>query len=631
MNKRHGLGSLTVNARNARHQPETPDNPSAPELVKILLRDWSFIAAAAALLIFYIAVLVSSPLRVFWMPDEGAKWLEMQSVSVHPPADLRYHVDFPALRLDHEFNYLPHPVLYPQPVMAWDGSVYLSFETSAVFPLLSGLFLRFFGVIGIYVLPLLSGWLAAVVAGVLAAAVRPAAAAPTLVLVGVATPVWFYSMLFWEHTLASCLALVAVAAVAATRPRSLLGVLVAGFALVGAATFRLETLAIALALAVAWYARGPRSRPTESEDPKQRERSVSIAGSLGWLVVAVGAVWFLQESLTSRHSFLIGQLPRSLQDGIGTMLQSPWSLLDLFVHISIDEAPRVSDALVAAAGAGVLLCLAAAFSHSSRRERALLLPGLALVLAFSISVLCIGTRYRALHGFVPIAPFIVVAPYAWTASRREDRSGVLRLLVTVFAVGCAANVVAISTIYLKAGRLAVAIEWGQRYMLTLYPIAAVLAVVAIQVYWRSPRPRWLRWLFVAAVSSMALVGVGFQIRGNLMLYNTRVQLTALEAAMRREGPLVTDVWWLPAAFAVFYSEHEMYYVRAPIDVAHWVAVAAPLGIRGFTFVSLAPVKAGDLGTKAIRRSADQPHPVQGAVLTRFELKNPIEPAPYLAE
>jgi hypothetical protein len=305
-------------------------------------------------------------------------------------------------------------------------------------------------------------------------------------------------------------------------------------------------------------------------------------------------------------------------------------LLDLFVHISIDEAPAVSDVWVAAAGIGVLLCIAAPFGRTVRSEIGLLLPGLALVLGFSISVLCISERYRALHGFVPIAPFIVLAPYAWTESKREGRSYALRVLMTVFAVGLVANVLAISTIYLEGGRLAVAIEWGQRYMLTLYPIAAVLAVIAAQLYWRSPRPPWLRGVFVGAMSLMALVAVGFQIRGNLMLYDTRTQLTVLETAMRREGPIVTDVWWLPAAFAILYTEHEMYFVRERDDVAHWLAAAAPLGMREFTFVSLTPLRAGDLGTKAIRRSATQPPPVIGAVLTRFELKNPIEPAPYSA-
>lgn len=589
-----------------------------------VLRDRRFLFTAALLLCVYAATLVISPKRVFWTPDEGAKWLEMHSVRLQ--GDLRYVIDFPAQRVDREFHYLPHAGIFPRPSTGPDGDLYIGFETPVVFPLLSGIGWRLFGVAGVYLIPLVSGWLLAVIAGVLAAAVRPGAAVPATLVVGLATPVWFYSTLFWEHTLASCLAMLALAIVAVAPPWSLTGLLGALLALLAAAVFRLEILAFALSLVVAWGLSGLIMRRANAGRGALRISPLAAAGSLVLLAAGAGAFFFLRASLTVRHNRLVEELPVRLQRGIETMVQSPWSILDVFVHTSISEAPPASDAWVLTAAAGMLLCLAAAFVRRVRWESVLLLPGLVLVLAFSVSLLTEGETYRALHGFVPIAPFMIVAPYAWTESRREGRSYVLVLMATLAAAGCVISMLAISTIYLEVGRLAVGLEWGQRYLLTFYAVVAVLAVVAVQLYWRSPRPLWLRRAFAGAVALMVLAAVGFQIRGNTMLYRTRVRLSVWDTVMQPEAPIVTDVWWLPASFAVLYTEKEMYYVHPRSAVAGWMTRAAPRGVERFTFVSFEPVDAADLGIEDVGADMSQTNNVHGLYMTRFVLKDPAERA-----
>jgi hypothetical protein len=305
-------------------------------------------------------------------------------------------------------------------------------------------------------------------------------------------------------------------------------------------------------------------------------------------------------------------------------VQSPWSILDVFVHTSIAEAPPASDSWVLAAGVGMILCAAAAFVRHARWESMLLLPGLALVLGFSVSLLSHVETYRALHGFIPIAPFMIIAPYAWRESSREGRSYVLVLMMTVAAVCCLASMLAVSTTYLDVGRLAVGLEWGQRYMLTLNAVAGAITVVADQLYWRSPRPLWLRRVFVGAVALMVLTAVGFEVRGNAMLYRTRERLTVWENVMRAEAPIVTDIWWLPASFAVLFTEHEMYYVYHRRDVADWMSVAVPQGVTRFTFVGSYPANADDLGIDRRQLSSARSNNVDGLFLTRFELRDTAE-------
>lgn len=582
-----------------------------------ILQDRRFVGAAAFLLVVYVTTLAISPKRVFWAPDEGAKWLQMHSVRLQ--GDLRYYVDFPAQRVDSEFRYLPHAGIFPRPFMAPDGSLYLAFETPVVFPLLSSVGLHLFGIAGIYVLPLLSGWLLAVVAGALAAAVCPGAGTATLLLVGLATPVWFYSVLFWEHTVAGGLAMVALAVVAFSSPWSLSALLAALLLLLAGASLRLEMLAFALALVVAWGISGLVMRTTgagrREARPRRRSPMRAAAVYLGLLVAVTGAALFLQGSLTLRHNKLMTRLPQRLQPALDTLVQSPWSILDVFVHTSISEAPPASDAWVLTAGVGILLCIAAAFVRRVRWESALLFAGFGLVFAFSVSLLCVGETYRALHGLVPVAPFMVVAPYAWSGSRRGGRSYALVLIALFAALYCLASMVAISATYLENGRLAVGIEWGQRYMLTLYAVTGVLTVVAVQLHWRSSRPLWLRRAFVAGVAAMVLTAVAFEVRGNGMLYLTRVRLAVWERAMQQEGPIVTDVWWLPASFAVFYTEHEMYYVRRRGDVAGWIAAAARHGVKEFTFVGFAPAESKEFGAAGVRLVSQ--NNVSGLFLARF--------------
>ena len=56
---------------------------------------------------------------------------------------------------------------------------------------------------GLYLLPVVCGWLIAVLSGALATWLAPGLGPAAILLVGLATPVWFYSVVFWEHTLAT--------------------------------------------------------------------------------------------------------------------------------------------------------------------------------------------------------------------------------------------------------------------------------------------------------------------------------------------------------------------------------------------------------------------------------------------
>jgi hypothetical protein len=585
-----------------------------------VLRDRRFVDAAAGVLIVYLITLAIMPKRVFWTPDEGAKWMTMHSV--HVGKGLDYIVEFPSQRVDTEYKYLPHFGIFPKPIIMPDRSVYLAFETPILFPLLSSVPYRLFGISGIYVLPLLGGWLAAVAAGVIAAAIRRDCGPPAILIAGLATSLWFYSQLFWEHTPA-CLLGMAAAAIVVLVPRSVVALLAAMTLPAAASAFRMESLALAFALPFAWAVAGYTTGPArDGAQPRVRWPLPRWTLPVAMLIGAAGVVLFLDALLTVRHHFFLSTLPERIATGSRILTGSPWLFVETLIHTSVNEAAPIDDIWVEAALLGVVLCGAAAFTRPPALEAVLFFAGAALLLSLSVPLLLQWNMYRAVHGVVPVAPFVAVWLYAWAGSAREQRGYAVIFLTVLLAVYLLGVIFAIGATYVEAGKLGVGIEWGQRYALTFYPLATVLCVVAVRRHWESARPAWLRRGFATAVALMVLVALGFQLRGLGMLYNSRMRLAGWEQVLRQEGPVVTDVWWLPAALAVFFTEHELYYVYHREHVADWVEAARERGIRGFTFVSTKPVKPKDLPEAAVLLTAVEPADLGDIVLTRLVIAPP---------
>ena len=151
----------------------------------------------ASVLLAYVSVLWSMPKHVFWSPDEGGKFIELHCIEWH--GGLRYSMPYAARGVDPDFKFYPHfstpdGDTFPYPVAGSGGTV--RFNWPIWFPLLSRFMLRAFGLPGIYVIPLLSGWLLALVSGSIAHYLSPRIAPITILLVGLATPCVFTANVF---------------------------------------------------------------------------------------------------------------------------------------------------------------------------------------------------------------------------------------------------------------------------------------------------------------------------------------------------------------------------------------------------------------------------------------------------
>ena len=148
----------------------------------------------------YTGSLLLLPAGGFWINDNASKFLQMRSIIAGHYRD--YAITLPGRAIDPDlaFNPLPSPYFYVR-----GKTVYSQY--SLVFAIFSSFPYRALGHRGLYLIPLLSSLLmlagCARIAAFLGADRR--AIGVVVALAALATPVWFYSLTFWEHTPAACL------------------------------------------------------------------------------------------------------------------------------------------------------------------------------------------------------------------------------------------------------------------------------------------------------------------------------------------------------------------------------------------------------------------------------------------
>lgn len=194
------------------------------------------------------------PLNAFWSTDQGVKLLQTQGLIL-----TRFQsqaLPYPGASLDPAGAFLPFRGQY----LLRDGQAFAMF--SPVFSAMSAIPLFAFGYPGLYLVPLLAACGALAALAALGRLVLPPRwNIAQVVLVAFCSPVFFYAVTFWEHTVALALVMAALAlsGYAVLRERLILfGV--AGLCGGMAVWFRNETVLALPALALAIWLAAERSR-----------------------------------------------------------------------------------------------------------------------------------------------------------------------------------------------------------------------------------------------------------------------------------------------------------------------------------------------------------------------------------
>ncbi|MHB1295496.1 MAG: hypothetical protein ACYC4R_10935 [Anaerolineae bacterium] len=508
------------------------------------------------LLVLYLALVSLFPQGIFWSVDEGSKLIYMESVRQTGMASAP--LVYPGRGLDPNLEFAP--LMYK---VVRDGEIYSWWPVG--FPLLTLPLYMLVGWGGLFLLPALSGALTAVLSGALLRTLRPKPRwLPTTgaLLVGLGTPVAFYATRFWEHAPATFLLMLALYLIVSApteedAPDARLAL--AGIAASLSAFLRIEMALLALGMGLALLLLRPRWAVV-----------FGVAFSL------VACLWLgLNRAIMGDW---LGPSPAAFtanETGEGLGHLGAWLVPYLLFNGEAADSLPIPHAMLAV---GTLCALLAAVAPFLGKRWWIGLPGYLGVLALCIWALLYPVSYRAVHGFLLIAPHVLMGAWAVAgrARWRLHAQGPRALFVPLLSGGVAVfSVVYVLRAYAVVGGL----QWGPRYMLALYPLLVVASLWGIAEAWQALRPggrTLLAGLYLAGV----LVGIGFEARGLATAQRLTTYYDCTRAAILEleERPMVSYCGWFPMVAPQLYWERRIYNLQ-PLGLEGWRLTS---GARGFS-------------------------------------------------
>jgi hypothetical protein len=523
----------------------------------------------AAVALVYAATLALLPAGGLWIVDNGNKRIQLEALLASGFRD--FALPWPGRELDPElaFNPLPHAFSVVR-----EGRLYSVF--SPLFPTLSAFPFRALGDAGLCLLPLLASLALLAGVGRLAqlAQLPPWGGALAIGIAGLATPLWFYAVVFWEHALAASLCVGAVAlAFGFLIQRSRWQLWLAGLAIALAAGLRDSLLLFAAVLGIFVCLATPHTR--------LRTGALFAAGLAAGLLPLALFQWLalgdpLGFHLTHGFAARTGEEP-----AIWFQLRTrPVVLHNLF--LAAGGGPAASALFTAP----LALLLLAQPRLSERAHRALALAAAAWALALTLAV-AIGfataaspiEQLLASNGFFAAAPLLAVGlvrrrPDAWGSASDRVVGWLLRLVLAY----------ALLYFALTPVRNTTGIHWGNRYLLELYPLLAVPCAAGLLALWRGAVPARLA---MALLALLAAGSVALQIFSLDLLRRKLVFGEQLERAVRErpEAVVITDEWWVPQTLARAFFDKSIFHVATREGSRDLLERMARRGIGEFLLVT----------------------------------------------
>ncbi|MBW1897303.1 MAG: glycosyltransferase family 39 protein, partial [Deltaproteobacteria bacterium] len=229
--------------------------------------------------VVYTLIIVWLPSDVFWITDGGNKFIQVQSMRLSGLPDVS--IQYPAKDIDPDLTFFPYCGHHFKKV----GDKIYSFYPP-YFALVSLIFFHFLGVGGIYVIPVLASTGCLVFTFLIVRQLgHQIKSTWALLILAFCSPLLFYSVTFWEHSLAMMFStlcfLLVIRSRESSHPERLL--LLAGTVLGLSTVFREEGYLLLCAIAVGVVYAFP-----------VRRRGVFLL--IGWFLVMI-PIWIIQHHL----------------------------------------------------------------------------------------------------------------------------------------------------------------------------------------------------------------------------------------------------------------------------------------------------------------------------------------------
>ena len=505
---------------------------------------------------------------VFWSPDEGCKFIQMKGMTNLSGSE--YALPYGARQDDPSLAYYPKGGIYPKPGVK-KGQI--SFCWPRWFPLLSRWMFDVMGILGLYVLPAIAGIGAVLVAGLAAWKIVPVYAPVVMLIAGLASPMLFYCFLFCEYPIAVFLAMLAFVMVIRSfesQLRSSLLYLFLAAVILGMATalrFDILSFAGALGFTTFWMLASSSGHTRQLARPAASillvlMAVVAVSALVYRLLPDGGAVAFLQ--FPSYRDLWLETKERL--SSLAPWLDLPRYALWIFINNPAEFGINLPTPWVMLAVAGATLGIVSAFIKPSRISQILWIVSSALVLSVSLLALALPERYRAVHGLLISAPWIMLCLFRpGEADETSTTRFIGRLLCVYLIFHFSAS--------LFVSRADGGPEWGSRFALVFYPMAAILAGSRwVEIMKHDDRITIMRTVNSVIAAMLVIVGIGFNARGVVEIVQTRNDFHRIEEQINRHSgtPVVTDIWWLSAAMAPSFVSRPFYTVDKNNDLSSWL-------------------------------------------------------------
>lgn len=524
-------------------------------LTRILDPRSSVFCSVALVGAIYVLTLCVLERRGFWCIDNANKFLQVQAITKSNYSD--YSIPWSGRTIDPDFEYKPLIGPFSQ---VKDQKLFSPF--SIVFATVSSLLFRLFGFSGLYVLPVVCSMLTlAGLARIVAAIGLKTSAKHTAVLIaGLCTPIWFYSVTFWEHIVAVCFCIWAVYFYLrflknASAKQLVIGSILASLGIY----FRDELYLFCVVLVCCTLAYSPGRR--------LKTALLAVAG----MIAGVIPLWFFQwAAMGEPFGFHLTSHLSSAAGIAEFAVEKPAVVYNLFLAAN----PKVWVSLAVTAPFVISFLINPRFSKR------------AFIWAVPLySLVAIVSSFFALCGY-----FTSPSPILWMLNSCSLFTTGPVLILSFLRLKDPGDSVADSalTTWIWIVALAYAglygltapllgtrgVHWGNRLVLVFYPLFAVLATVNLVQWFRCFNLR-IGWRTLA-VASAILMSFAAQLYSVHLLHKKKNFSYCLsqEIQKRPEQIVVCLSFWAPQElFAAFYSKKVFYAKspRAPWAVAHETA------------------------------------------------------------
>jgi hypothetical protein len=513
---------------------------AAPSRLEARSRHALYVVLLVCLVAQVVVGLMLVRLGGFWSPDSAVRFVQVESLLRSHYRDLA--VPYPAQTID------PQGIYFPMGRWFHAGSAgrfYLSYLP--YFSMASAFFYRLLGFPGLLVIPA-SGVLGTVwITYEVLRRRAPDLAWAGALAVGMASPVFIYGVVFWDHTLVVLLAAGALALLCGEidrAPKIAFWRMTAAGALLGMGFWlRNEVYLLVVAVAAAWLYAVPRAR---------------IRGALllacGAAVPALG-LWALNTHLIGSPFGWKGN------DLIATRVGGAASLASGGAHAAVWLGEKMGNAYYqlaspdyyafnpSAVAAGLAMTVALLLSGGllrmgvRRQSRGMLVAG--AIAGVGTGLLILSSR-TVVSGLLPAAPIVALAFLTSPVAPWE------RLLWGASAVFCA-EVIVTGT---HGG-----MQWGPRYLLPILPPLIWLAAAAVARARAAAPSLWPSLRLAAA--TLAAVSLLLQAAGVDQVVQASARNARINGWLRGVSAqiIITPLEWLTLGAGGVYFEKDLMLVQ----------------------------------------------------------------------